>query len=50
MIRTRLCKLIAFEGVIFDVTGNKAYGPDGSYKGACDEDAFFLVTAAWTVY
>lgn len=22
------------QGTIFDVTGNKAYGPEGSYKGS----------------
>lgn len=22
-----------FKGTVFDVTGNKAYGPEGSYKG-----------------
>lgn len=24
---------VAIKGTIFDVSGNKAYGPDGSYKG-----------------
>lgn len=24
---------VAIKGTVFDVTGNKAYGPDGSYKG-----------------
>jgi hypothetical protein len=24
---------VAIKGTIFDVTGNKAYGPEGSYKG-----------------
>ena len=29
---------VAIKGTVFDVTGNKAYGPEGSYKGmsACD--------------
>ena len=24
---------VAIKGTVFDVTGNKAYGPEGSYKG-----------------
>jgi predicted heme/steroid binding protein len=24
---------VAIKGTVFDVSGNKAYGPDGSYKG-----------------
>lgn len=25
--------LVAIKGTVFDVSGNKAYGPEGSYKG-----------------
>jgi predicted heme/steroid binding protein len=24
---------VAIKGIVFDVSGNKAYGPEGSYKG-----------------
>lgn len=32
-IHTACKKLISSQGTVFDVTGNKAYGPEGSYKG-----------------
>ncbi|KAI9819849.1 MAG: hypothetical protein M1827_006418 [Pycnora praestabilis] len=31
--------LVAIKGTIFDVSGNKAYGPDGSYKVFAGKDA-----------
>ena len=30
---------VAIKGTVFDVTGNKAYGPEGSYKGMSKHDA-----------
>ena len=29
---------VAIKGTVFDVSGNKAYGPDGSYKGKSSPD------------
>ena len=29
---------VAIKGTVFDVTGNKAYGPEGSYKGMSKDD------------
>ena len=29
---------VAIKGTVFDVTGNKAYGPEGSYKGMSEHD------------
>jgi cytochrome b involved in lipid metabolism len=29
---------VAIKGTVFDVTGNKAYGPEGSYKGMSRHD------------
>lgn len=29
---------VAIKGTVFDVTGNKAYGPEGSYKGMSKHD------------
>jgi membrane-associated progesterone receptor component len=31
---------VAIKGTVFDVTGNKAYGPEGSYKGMFKHDVF----------
>lgn len=29
---------VAIKGTVFDVSGNKAYGPEGSYKGKLKHD------------
>jgi hypothetical protein len=39
---------VAIKGTVFDVSGNKAYGPEGSYKGMSDHDVLTLRTLQLT--